>query len=50
MQDNIFMKFLYLLLSSTLFYCGWEEPPEPVIPDRELKEIVIYGNYYPQEG
>ena len=26
-----------------------ELPPEPEIPDRDLKEIVVYSNYYPDE-
>ena len=49
------MAFLYLLLSLVLVSCGSvDRPPvpvvpEPEIPDRQLKEIVVYANYYPDE-
>ena len=49
------MAFLYLLLSLVLVSCGSvDRPPAPVvpeseIPDRQLKEIVVYANYYPEE-
>ncbi len=46
----MFMRFLCLLLPFALLFCSCEVlPPEPVIPDREIKEIAIYGSYYPHE-
>ena len=46
----MFMRSFYLLLSLALFSCGSvDRPPEPEIPDRQLKEIVVYGSYYPDE-
>ena len=49
------MRFLYLLLALLLVSCGSVDRPsvpvipEPEIPDRQLKEIVVYGSYYPDE-
>ena len=46
----MFMRSFYLLLSLALFSCfSMELPPEPEIPDKDLKEIVVYSNYYPEE-
>ena len=49
------MRSFYLLLSLLFVSCGSvDRPPAPVvpeseIPDRQLKEIVVYANYYPEE-
>ena len=44
------MAFFYLLLSLALFSCGSvDRPPAPEIPDRDLKEIVVYASYYPYQ-
>ena len=51
----MFMRFLYLLLSLLFVSCGSvDRPPvpvvpEPEIPDRQLKEIVVYASYYPYQ-
>lgn len=44
------MRLLYFLPCFILFSCcSIEKPPKPAIPDRELKEKVFYGYYYPEE-
>ena len=55
-RDDAFMRwFFYLLFIVSVFFGGClrgkiKEPsfPKPVFPDKELKEIFIYGNYYPE--
>ena len=46
--------FVYLLFVVSLLFCGCQRRetkkyplPRPVFPDKELKEIFIYGRYYP---
>jgi len=48
----MFMRLLCLVLCFILFSCcsvSFEKPPKPKIPDRELKEFFLYGNYNPDD-
>ena len=53
-MDNFVMKkILSLLFISTLLFCGCPEKrgplPELVLPDKDLKEIIISGWYWPED-